>query len=304
MENRCAIGVDLGGTNIKAARVAANGKIEKQTRRATRTDTGAEGIADTIAELVQELGDGVDLVGVGIGIPGVTTEAGVVVIAPNLNWHDVPFKALVASRIDHLVVVDNDANVAALAEARVGAGAGCDALVMITLGTGIGGGVVIQGQIHHGASHSAGEVGHMCVLPDGPLCGCGKRGCLEVFSAGPAMVRFVKKGLDAGQKSVVGDDLTPEQICFSAASGDALCVAAVAQAGKFLGIAAANLTNVLSPNVIAIGGGISAAGDVMMKPILASAREHTLKGLFEHTQIKLATLGNDAGSIGAAFLVL
>ena len=299
-----AIGIDLGGTFIKAARITASGTIEAQTRRPTHPELGPEGIADSIAEMARELNDGSGLAGLGIGVPGVTTAEGIVVIAPNLNWHHVPFQQILQDRIDLPVAIDNDANVAALAEARAGVGKGCDTLCFLTLGTGIGGGVVLNGQIHHGASHSAGEIGHMCVLPNGPQCGCGNFGCLEALTSGPAMVRLVQKGLEGGKTSPLSNTLTPEAICNAAAEGDPLCIETVTQVGQFLGIAIANLINVLSPSVIAIGGGISAAGNTLMHPILESTREHTLEGLFEHTQIVLATLGNDAGSLGAAFLVL
>ena len=306
-----AIGVDLGGTNIKAALVSPSGEIEAMDSRPTQTETGADGVSDRIADMVRHLSSVrslalEDLAGVGVGVPGVTTADGTVILAPNLDWHHVPFKQMLEERLKIRVEVDNDANVAALAEARVGVGAGCDTLVFFTLGTGIGGGIVLNGRIHHGASHAAGEVGHLCILPDGPICGCGKPGCLEAITAGPAMVKFVQNGLSEGRDSSAKDaeDLTPEAICTAASQGDALCREAVNQSARYLGLAVANLIHLLSPDVIAIGGGISAAGDVIFKPIVESARAQTLDGMYEHTRIVLAELGNDAGSLGAAFLVL
>ena len=306
-----AIGVDLGGTNIKAALVSPSGQIEAMDSRPTQTETGADGVSDRIADMVRHLSSVrslalEDLAGVGVGVPGVTTADGTVILAPNLDWHHVPFKRMLEERLKIRVEVDNDANVAALAEARVGVGAGCDTLVFFTLGTGIGGGIVINGRIHHGASHAAGEVGHLCILPDGPICGCGKPGCLEAITAGPAMVKFVQNGLSEGRDSSAKDaeDLTPEAICKAAAQGDALCLEAVNQSARYLGLAIANLIHLLSPDVIAIGGGISAAGDVIFNPIVESARAQALEGMYEHTRIVLAELGNDAGSLGAAFLVL
>ena len=305
-ETHRAIGIDLGGTRIKAALVAPSGKIEARADRSTDPETGPEGIADRIADLVGDLSPSGALAGVGVGVPGVTTAEGTVVLAPNLHWHNVPFKHILQDRLGLRVEIDNDANVAALAEARAGVGAGCNTLVFLTLGTGIGGGIVLNGRLHHGASFSAGEIGHMCVLPDGPLCGCGKRGCLEALAAGPAMLRYVREGLSEGRPCALKDPdaLTPETICTAAGTGDVLSTGAVAQSARYLGIAIANLIHLLSPDVIAIGGGISAAGDLLFTPILESARARTLEGMFDSTRIFPAALGNDAGSIGAAFLAL
>ena len=310
-KTRYAIGIDLGGTDIKVGLVTSSGEIKAAARRPTDPASGADAIADRMADMVRELAAarrlGLEsLAGVGIGVPGVTTAEGVIVLAPNLDWHHVPFKEILGSRLDLRVEIDNDANVAALAEARVGVGAGCSSLLFMTLGTGIGGGLILDGSVHHGISHAAGEIGHMCVVPDGPVCGCGRRGCLEAITAGPAMVRFVSDGLSEGCRSALADrdPLTPEAICKAASQGDALAQEAVARSARYLGIAVANIINVISPEVIAIGGGISAAGDLLLEPIIESARIQALQGMFEHTRIVLATLGNDAGTLGAAFLVL
>lgn len=308
---RYTIGIDLGGTNIKGALVTPEGDVEAREVCPTEVESGPEGVADRIAELAGALRSKGNLpsgalTGVGVGVPGVTTAEGTVVLAPNLHWRHVPFKKLLQARLDVRVEIDNDASVAALGEAHLGAGGGCDSLFLITLGTGIGGGLVLNGQIHHGASFSAGEVGHMCMEPEGPVCGCGKKGCLEALTAGPAMVRYVRQALSGGEASSLAGvkNLTPEAVCNAAAEGDGPAQAAVARVTRYLGIAVANLINVISPEVIAIGGGISAAGDLLMNPIIESAREYTLEGMFEYTRIALATLGNDAGALGASRLVL
>ncbi len=307
-----ALGIDLGGTDIKGAIVSSDGEILRQDRVATEASNGADAVADRIVSLATDLLDSqgaspTEATGLGIGVPGVTRADGTVVLAPNLDWHHVPFKSKLQQRLPGMrVEIDNDANLAALAEARAGIGAGCDTLVLLTLGTGIGGGVVIDGSIHHGASHSAGEVGHMTVLPGGPLCGCGKRGCLEALSATSGMLDHARQSLEAGEKSTLSDvgPLTPKAICDAAHKGDRVATKTIDHVTNYIGIAVANLLNVLSPDVVAIGGGISAAGDLLLNPIVASARTHTLEGLFESTTIGLAELGNDAGSIGAAYLVL
>ncbi len=306
-----AVGIDLGGGSIKGALVTADGRIEAQDRCPTDVESGERGVADRIAALFESLRDGHglsndDIAGVGIGVPGVTTSKGNVIIAPNLHWRNVPFKRILEERIRLHVEIDNDASVAAMGEAHLGAGRGRESLFLITLGTGIGGGLVLDGDIHHGASFAAGEIGHMCIDPDGPDCGCGKKGCLEVFSSGPAMVRYVRRRLPNAASTSLPDteSLSPETICLAAKNGDSLAREAVARVARYLGIAIANIINVISPNVIAIGGGISAAGGVLLDPIAAAAREYTLEGMFDHTRILPAELGNDAGVLGASRLVL
>lgn len=306
-----AIGIDLGGTDIKGAIVSDAGEILLHDKIPTHSESGADGVANRIVSLVESLCTSHDLsakdaAGVGVGVPGVTRRDGTVVIAPNLDWHHVPFKQMLSDRLPDVdVELDNDANVAALAEAKAGVGEGCDSLALLTLGTGIGGGIVIDGRIHHGSSYSAGEIGHMVVLPDGPVCGCGKSGCLEAISATKGMIAFAQRKLDDGEtSSLSSQELTPKAICDAASAGDEVGQATVQHVARYIGIAVANLINLLSPDVIAIGGGISAAGSLILDPIVGSAEDNTLEGMFEHTRIELAKLGNDAGSIGAAYLVM
>ena len=304
---KLAIGIDLGGTYIKGGVVTEEG--ESLDRQSLETDAaqGLDTVVDHIAELVESLrsanqvSDGA-LLGVGVGVPGVTTEEGVVILAPNLGWHGVPFREILHKKLGVHVAVDNDANVAALAEARVGIGAGCRQLVFLTLGTGIGGGVILDGRIYHGSSYSAGEVGHTCIVPDGPVCACGKPGCLEVLASGPAMVRNLRSRM--GDSWDPDNPATPESICNGAAEGDKRCAEVVAETATYIGIAVANIISVYSPEVVAIGGGISAAGDTLLTPIIESVQTNTLEGLFEHTRVQLAALGNDAGYLGAAHLIL
>ena len=307
-----ALGIDLGGTDIKGAVISSDGRILTQNKVSTHPEEGAEGVADRIVDLIHTLcQDHITelskTAGVGVGVPGVTRKDGTVVIAPNLNWYHVPFRSILAERLPGVKVeLDNDANVAALAEAKAGAGAGCESLALLTLGTGIGGGIIIDGRVHHGSSYSAGEIGHMVVVPDGPLCGCGKHGCLEAISATKGMIGHAQKLLDDSRSSTLSgiDPLTPKAICDAAAEGDAVGLETVAHVARHIGIAVANLINIISPDVIAIGGGISAAGRLLLNPIIDSAAISTLEGMFEHTRIELEKLGNDAGSIGAAYLVL
>lgn len=304
------IGIDLGGTNIKGILVSSIGEVRAKHLCPTDTERGPNGVAESISELTDNLLSSgnlgrQDMAGVGLGVPGVTTAEGVVVLAPNLDWHHVPFKTILSDRLGVPVEIDNDASVAALGEARLGAGKGCESLVLLTLGTGIGGGIVLNGEIHHGSSFSAGEIGHVCLEPDGPVCGCGKSGCLEALAAGLAMVKYARERLENGRLSSLAgtEDLTPELICNAAAEGDDLAKEVVARVARYIGIAIANVINLVSPDIVAIGGGISAAGNLLLEPIMESARTYTLEGMFEHTRIVLATLGNDAGALGASQLV-
>jgi glucokinase len=304
------IGIDLGGTNVKGILVSPSGEVVAKDLCPTNPERGPEGVAGRIGELIDKLLSVSDLSRqnvsrIGIGVPGVTTAEGIVVLAPNLDWHHIPFKSILTAQLGIPVEIDNDASVAALGEARFGAGKGCESLVLLTLGTGIGGGIVLNGEIHHGSSFSAGEIGHVCLEPDGPICGCGKLGCLEALTAGPAMIRYVKEAIKQGRPSSLSDAgvLTPELICNAAGDGDDLAMETVLRVTRYLGIAIANVINLISPDIVAIGGGISAAGDLLLIPIVESARAYTLEGMFEHTQIVLATLGNDAGALGASQLV-
>jgi glucokinase len=205
--------------------------------------------------------------------------------------------------------VDNDANVAALAEARVGIGAGCASLFFITLGTGIGGGIVLDGRIYHGASFDPGEIGHLCMRPDGPVCGCGRTGCLEAIASGTAMLRDARRAVAEGRPTSIlrlaegrPQGITPEVICRAALEGDRLAREIFRVASEYLGIAISSVIHLLSPEIVAVGGGISEAGPILLDPAFETARRRTLPGMAETTRVVKASLGNDAGAIGAGLL--
>ena len=310
-----AVGIDLGGTNIKTALISREGRILARDLRPTGAQDGAEAVVRHMVEGVEATAaqGGValkDLAGVGVGVPAVISRQGVAVLAPNLHWRDFPVRAALQDHLPAPVRVDNDASVAALAEARVGSGAGCASLFFITIGTGIGGGIVFDGRLYHGASFDPGEIGHVCILPDGPLCGCGQKGCLEALSSGTAMVRDARAALAGGRRSKALDlaegraeRVTPEVICHAAQEGDGMARDIVRSAAEYLGIAVSNVIHLLSPEVIAIGGGISEAGPILLDPLIETARRRTLPGMFAHTRVVQAQLRNDAGAIGAGLLV-
>lgn len=309
-----SIGVDIGGTKILAGIVDDDGQIVATARRATpRND--ANNVLDLVAEVVNELSAGTQepLAGVGLGVAGlVDADRSRVYFAPNLRWSQVPVRALLEASTGLPVVVENDGNVAAWGEFRYGAGRGATDLTLVTVGTGIGGGIVIDGRLFRGAHGVAGEIGHLNAVPDGRPCGCGRNGCLEQYASGNALVREARalaaeRRSEAGVLLALGDG-TPEgvqgvHITEAAKSGDPVAMEAFTVVGTWLGRGLADLAAVLDPDVFVIGGGVSEAGDLL----LASARQTLADKLIGQQNrpaplVKVAELTNRAGLIGAADL--
>lgn len=308
------IGVDIGGTKIAAGVVDGSGNILATARRPTpRHDSGA--VLNDVADVVNELQAGVDgsIVGVGVGVAGgVDQSRSMVYFAPNLAWSQVPVRAVLEAATQLPVVVENDGAAAAWAETRFGAGVGLDHVVMVTVGTGIGGGIVVDGHVMRGAHGVAAEIGHLNAVPDGRLCGCGRHGCWEQYASGNALVREARelaseRRHEAGALLALGDG-TPEgvqgsHITQAAQMGDPVAVEAFANVGTWLGRGLADLTAIVDPDAFVIGGGVSEAGDLL----LASARRTLTEKVFGGTnrplpQLLVAQLGNDAGIVGAADL--
>ena len=308
------IGVDIGGTKIAAGVVDGSGNILATARRPTpRHDSGA--VLNDVADVVNELQAGVDgsIVGVGVGVAGgVDQSRSMVYFAPNLAWSQVPVRAVLEAATQLPVVVENDGAAAAWAETRFGAGVGLQHVVMVTVGTGIGGGIVVDGHVMRGAHGVAAEIGHLNAVPDGRLCGCGRSGCWEQYASGNALVREARelaseRRQEAGALLALGDG-TPEgvqgsHITQAAQIGDPVAVEAFANVGTWLGRGLADLTAIVDPDAFVIGGGVSEAGDLL----LASARRTLSEKVFGGTnrplpQLLVARLGNDAGIVGAADL--
>lgn len=308
------IGVDIGGTKIAAGVVDGSGNILATARRPTpRHDSGA--VLNDVADVVNELQAGVDgsIVGVGVGVAGgVDQSRSMVYFAPNLAWSQVPVRAVLEAATQLPVVVENDGAAAAWAETRFGAGVGLEHVVMVTVGTGIGGGIVVDGHVMRGAHGVAAEIGHLNAVPDGRLCGCGRHGCWEQYASGNALVREARelaseRRHEAGALLALGDG-TPEgvqgsHITQAAQMGDPVAVEAFANVGTWLGRGLADLTAIVDPDAFVIGGGVSEAGDLL----LASARRTLTEKVFGGTnrplpQLLVAQLGNDAGIVGAADL--
>ena len=306
------IGVDVGGTKIAAAVVDEDGAILEQSRvESPATETSAMG--DAIAGLVQDLGARHAVDRVGVGAAGyVDADRSTVRFSPNLAWRDVDLRADLTARIDLPVVIENDANAAAWGEFRFGAGADVDDFLMVTVGTGVGGGVVLGGALQRGAFGSAAEIGHLRVVPHGRPCGCGQRGCLEQYASGSALVRRVREDVAAlvpGSETLLeragGDPraIDGPLITSAAQDGDPYATGRLAALGAWLGQGVASLAAVLDPAAVVVGGGVSEAGDLLLAPMREAFLEHlSVRAYRPAAEIRLAELGNGAGVVGAADL--
>ncbi|MDH5371581.1 MAG: ROK family protein [Acidimicrobiia bacterium] len=290
------LGLDLGGTNIKAAVVeVADGvptpTVVSTTQHPTEADRGPTGVTDRLIEVGRAtLADHGPVAAAGLGVPGLfDADSGRIVLFPNLPgpWPGHPLRDPVAAALGVPTTLINDARAFVLAEGTIGAGSAHRALVGITLGTGIGGGIMIDGRIHLGAFGTGGEVAHQIIMPDGPECGCGNRGCVEALAKGDALAALA--GLP--------DAAT---VCARAAAGDEDCLAAIDTVAGYIGIGLANVVTLLGPSCIVIGGGIMAAGDLMLEPIRQAMVAHVRLAPGNLVEVVPAELGNWAGAIGAA----
>jgi len=308
------IGVDLGGTNIEAAAVQG-GQILASKKVKTKAKKGAKGVikrVEKVSRTVMKRLDAQpdDFKALCIGAPGaVVLETGVVSSAPNLDWEDVPLAAKLKDRLGIPVFVDNDVNIGVAGEHAYGAGSGVEDMVGIFVGTGIGGGVIINGNMYYGSRGAAGEIGHMVVVPNGRACGCGKRGCVEAYASKTAMLKVIQEQLAQGRKSVLAEMvdqsslvLPSSQIAEALDAGDELMTEVLREAQFYLALLTANLVNILDPDVIVFGGGlVEQLGDPFLQPIRETAREYYLQQTdAEKIRILPSLLGDDAGTIGAA----
>ncbi len=310
-----SIGVDIGGTKIAAGVVDAEGRILRTARRPSPRHDPAAVLAE-VAEVVNELRSGVDgtIVGVGVGVAGgVDRSRSAVYFAPNLAWGQVPVRTVIEAATDLPVVVENDGVTAAWAEMKFGAGIGLQHVVMVTVGTGIGGGIVVDGRVMRGAHGIAAEIGHFSAVPDGRPCGCGRQGCWEQYASGNALVREARRLAaerrpEAGTLLALGDG-TPEgveggHVTAAAHAGDPVAIDAFGIVGTWLGRGLADLTAIVDPEAFIIGGGVSEAGDLLLSAAQRTLTEKVDTGTKRPIpRILLAQLGNDAGIVGAADLV-
>lgn len=305
-----AVGIDVGGTKVNAFRVARDGTIVARSGEPTPA-TDEEQTLETMIRLASALRTP-DVLAVGVGAAGlVDATEGVLRFAPNLAWRDVQIAVRMREALGLPCQVDNDANAAAYAEYRFGAGRGYRHMLLVTVGTGIGGGIVSDGRLFRGSHGFAAEIGHIVVEPGGPECGCGNRGCWEQVAAGRAIGRMGRQRAREGDPSLQalaeGDPqrITGRMVTEAALRGDRSARAIVAEAGRRLGQGIAGLVNVLDPQVVVVGGGAIVAGDLLLEPARAAFRE-AVEGPDYRPGVPLvaADLGNDAGAVGAAALAL
>jgi glucokinase len=310
------LGCDLGGTNLRAALVdVETGAALQQMSESTLAREGHAAVmqrmADLFLRIIQSAGlQAVDIGGIGIGVPGVLDlDKGETVFLPNLpgTWPNVPLCATISRLTGLPVAILNDVRSITLGEWRFGAGRGVETVAVFAIGTGIGGGLVVNGQLHLGIGGTGGELGHLTIDYNGPRCGCGNYGCLEAYASGPAIAAMGMKAVAQGLTTCLGEmceydlnRITPELIAQAAEAGDAIAQDIYDKAGFYLGIAAANICAALGPRRIIIAGGVAHAGGLLLEPLERTLRERVTIMPVEQVEVVLAQLGDNAGVIGAA----
>jgi glucokinase len=312
MPGRRTIGVDMGGSKLLAGAVDSGLSVHHRAQRSfTRHDVSY--LFDTVVDAVEETraGAGGEVAAVGFGIPSLIDQrTGTAVVAVNLPLKDVMFADVMAERIDLPVFVDNDANLAALAEHRAGAARGCSEAVVVTVGTGIGGGLILRGELYRGAIGSAGELGHVVIDLNGPPCGpnCPNHGCVEAMASGSALAREAQRIARERPRSGLGRALTEGRelagplVTELAHDGDEAAIETIATVGRYLGVAITSLVNTFNPEVVVIGGGVMGAGELLLGPVRAEVASRALPPSRDLVEIVPAAFGVEAGMIGAAAL--
>lgn len=315
--NQFIVGVDLGGTNIVVCAMSADGSRQHGLHsEPTRANEGEEAVIarmarmvnETVAVTMRETGASKsDFKGVGIGAPGpLDREAGIVLVAPNLGWHMVPLRDKMTELTGLPAALDNDANCATYGEWWIGAAKGGKNVIGITIGTGIGGGLILDGKLYHGSSDMAGEIGHTTIDQTGRRCGCGNYGCLEAYASGNAIAERAREALSFEQTSIlpemVGGDvskITAATVYAAANKGDAVATEVVRDTARFLGTGLANLLNIFNPDVVVIAGGVTQAGEALFGPLRAEVRRRAFKPAVDACRVVPGTLPGTAGVVGA-----
>jgi glucokinase len=315
---RPALAIDIGGTKMNVAIISREGEI---TARRTVPTQAAQGPETVVGRLVDGM-DGLiadagltprDLAAIGIAAAGVIdTRNGMVTTSPNLpGWNNIPLRSLLADRYGRPASLINDADAAALGEHRFGSGKGHNTIIVLTVGTGIGGGIIANGELFLGPNFSAAELGHMVIDVNGPKCACGSQGCLEALASGTAVAREARGRLQRGARSSLMElsggevqNVTAETVHRAARTGDELANQVIAQAAFYLGIGVINVVNIFNPEAVIIGGSLSAMGDLLLQPVRDLVAERAMPALARSVHIAAAQLGNDAGLFGAAVYAL
>jgi len=306
---RVVIGVDLGGTNLRTAILSPDGNILDRHKEATHAADGREKVVSRLIENIKRqrksaIQQGFDVVAVGVGAPGVIqVDKGIVVKSPNFpDWNNLPLKDQLEKTLGTPVFLENDANAAALGEQWRGAGRGIRSMILLTLGTGVGGGIILDNKIWHGADGMAGEIGHMTLIPDGRPCTCGNTGCLEMYSSARGIVQSFREALGKASGGVPDqlEQVSSEQVYEAAGAGNEIAVRVMKDMGRMLGIGIASLINIFNPERIVVGGGVKDAWPLF----IGATREEIMKRAFavpaKRTEIVPSQLGDDAGMVGAA----
>lgn len=312
------IGIDVGGTNVKIALVDKSGKIIYSNSVPTYAKMGYEYTVNNIKQAIKDLmketnTTSKDIDGIGFDFPGqVDYKTGVVKLAPNIpGWVNVPIAQMIEEEFHIPTRIDNDVRCAALGEMKFGAGQGCENFVCITVGTGIGSGLVVNGQLVRGASNAAGEIGHIKLqMKDGLICGCGDTGCLEAYASGPSIVAMAQDYIKGGKSTkfremaaAEGGEITPYMVAKAAEAGDPVAKRIFEIVGEYIGIGLTSVINLLNPEKVIIGGGVAEAGDLLLDPIRKTIKERAMVVAGSAVEIVPAQLGNSAGVIGASMLI-
>lgn len=318
VKERYIVGVDLGGTNIVAGAMPVDGsrEIAMQTRP-TLAEGGAGSVVERIAAMIEKViaetmaetgAKRTDFLGVGIGSPGpLDREKGIVIVTPNLGWKNFPLRDEISSRVHLEATLDNDANCATIGEFWCGAAVGGHNVVGMTLGTGIGGGLILEGKLYHGASDVAGEIGHTTIDLNGRRCKCGNYGCLEAYASGPAIADRAREAVLGDETesillSLVGGDIkkiTAQTVYEAAKLGDTMATEVVRETGRILGAGVSNLLNTFNPDVVVMAGGVTQAGDELFKPLRAEVKRRAFKPAVQACRIVAGALPLSAGVVGA-----
>lgn len=314
---RYIVGVDLGGTNVVVGAMTADGTQQHAIHSVpTRAALGADAVVERIVQAIERTitetcaatgARRTDFLGVGIGSPGpLDRKRGIVIFTPNLGWRDFPLRDRVSDGVQLPATLDNDANCATLGEWWIGAAKGARHVVGLTIGTGIGGGLILDGKLYHGASDVAGELGHITIDSTGRRCGCGNYGCLEAYASGPAIAERAREALSGGETSMLpglvdGDLslLTAANVYDAAKRGDELAGHVVRDTAKFLGIGVANFLNIFNPEVVVLAGGVTQAGDLLFEPLRAEVRRRAFEPAVDACRIVPGALHGNAGVVGA-----
>jgi glucokinase len=312
MKEKMIVGVDLGGTKIDAVLCDSCGNIKKRELKETRAGEGPNAVIKRIVDAIKAVSSDCEIAAVGIGAAGIIdVETGLITFSPNLpGWHNIKLKDILEHELGVKTFVDNDATVAAMAEHIFGIAVGCDHVVHVTVGTGIGGGIITNGQIYRGISGAAGEIGHMTIDINGPLCGCGNRGCFEALASGTALEREAKAKIAQGIKTTIpqyakgSSRVSAKNIYLAAQDGDMLAKGLIEQLGFYLGVGLANLINIFNPQLVVIGGGVSRMGEMLLELTRKTVRERAFELSAKAARVEVSSLGYDAGPLGAVALAL